>query len=216
MFYASREGIICAVCGLKNPWTWSALIHMLISVMIPPNPELIILFLHSYQFSNLNPQYWSFSLHYLYIYIFLCNMNFCLAAQKMEWNTYPMILCVWLCLLVFRLSDCVKRERRVKWYLVPVCHVVCGLFVILCTGPQGHTHYNINSCQLLCQRWNAHWPHDIEFRCIACVGVCQCLHFYIILIYAFILNIQINQRCYKTRMCGYFNTKVIHYKLPKH
>lgn len=107
-----------------------------------------------------------------FIYFFLWNMNFCLAAQKMEWNTYPIILCVCLCLLVFRPSDCVKKERCVKWYLVPVCHVVCGLFATLCTGPQGHTHYNINSCQLFCQRWNAHWPHAIEFmyRC-----VCWCL-----------------------------------------
>lgn len=69
-------------------------------------------------------------------FVFLCNMNFYLAAQIMEWSTYPIILCV----LEFRLSDCVKRERGVKWYLVPVCDIVCGLFATLCTGPQGHTH----------------------------------------------------------------------------
>ncbi len=141
-------------------------------------------------------------------------MNFYLAAQTMEWSTYPIILCVCLCmcLLVFHLSDCVKRERRVKWYLVPVCHIVCGLFATLCTGPQGHTHYDINSCQLFCQRWNAHWPHARVLCIDACVGVCQCLQFYIILIYTFILHIQINQRCYKTHIFGYFNTIVIHYK----
>lgn len=193
-----REGIICAVCGLKNHWTWSALFHMPVSVVIPPNAGLILLFFALVSVFDLNPQYWSFSLRCLYI--FLCNMNFYLAAQTMEWSTYPIILCVCLCmcLLVFHLSDCVKRERRVKWYLVPVCHIVCGLFATLCTGPQGHTHYDINSCQLFCQRWNAHWPHARVLCIDACVGVCQCLQFYIILIYTFILHIQINQRCYKT------------------
>ncbi len=131
MLSVGREGIICAVCGLKTTG----------------------LDLHSftcwfqYWFSQtLDWSYYfcvrcfSISIHsieaFLFAaFVFLCNMNFYLAAQIMEWSTYPIILC-----LEFRLSDCVKRERGVKWYLVPVCDIVCGLFATLCTGPQGHTH----------------------------------------------------------------------------
>ncbi len=81
---------------------------MLVSVLIPPKRWTdLIIFVFVSVFRSQSTVLKLFSSLPLF---FLCNMNFYLAAQIMEWSTYPIILC----LLEFRLSDCVKRERGVK------------------------------------------------------------------------------------------------------
>ncbi len=128
-----RRNNMCSV-WTQNHWTWSAHFHMLVSVLIPPKRWTdLIIFVFVSVFRSQSTVLNLFSSLPLFFY---ATWTFTLAAQIMEWSTYPIILC----LLEFRLSDCVKRERGVKWYLVPVCHIVCGLFATLCTGPQGHTH----------------------------------------------------------------------------
>lgn len=92
-----------------------------------------------------------------------------------------------VCVCVFCVSSvCIKRAKCVIWYSVPMCHVVCGLFVSLCTGPQGRTLYIRKQLSAVLPKMRTHCSHAVESLC---KDACGCSAFSFVLCwYAFILH----------------------------
>lgn len=114
-------------------------------------------------------------------------LNFYLAAQMMEHISYYYnCWCVCVCVNVsvsflFLLSVCI--EQNVLCDIQCQCAtVVCGLFVTLCTGPQGHTHYIHKQLSAVLPKMKTNRPHAVKRFCIdSCGSVPSVLCIYIIL-----------------------------------
>lgn len=92
---------------------------------------------------------------------------------------------------LFLLSVCMKQNVLCD-IQCQCATVVCGLFVTLCTGPQGHTHYIHKQLSAVLPKMKTNRPHAVERFCIdSCGSVPSVLCIYII----YMIN---NQRCYTT------------------